>query len=221
MKRVLDALDKEPLKIEIRNSKTGQPQTLLVGKHALQFITALGLGRTREIANLPALYYSISQGDTSLLARAVQQLQFRINAPVPWAMTFAMDCASGASPQRRARIKREEKLSLLGDAANFTDSICSLWGQANLGKSFHAPVKSSLPVLFISGTLDSNTPVAQAREIAKGFPNSRQVIIEGAGHEDLLSSTQIGDTIANFLGGLPQKPEAISLPPIKFTPLRQ
>jgi hypothetical protein len=87
--------------------EVGQPQTLLVGKHALQFITTLGLGRTREIANLPALYYSISQGELSLLTRAVQQLQFRINAHVPLAMSFAMDCASGASPQRLARIQCE------------------------------------------------------------------------------------------------------------------
>jgi pimeloyl-ACP methyl ester carboxylesterase len=75
--------------------------------------------------------------------------------------------------------------------------------------------------LFISGTLDSNTPVSQAREIQKGFPNSHLVVIHGAGHEDLLSIPQIGDVIANFIGGHPLAPETLSLPPIKFTSIKQ
>jgi fermentation-respiration switch protein FrsA (DUF1100 family) len=37
---------------------------------------------------------------------------------------------------------------------------------------FVAPVRRDRPVLLVSGTLDSNTPVQEAEEVAKGFSNS-------------------------------------------------
>ena len=219
MKRVLDDLDKSPVLIEIKSATTAERQQVRVGKYALSIITAFGLGRTQEIAMLPALYYSISQGKLSLLARAVQRLQFRINSPFPWAMSFSMDCASGVSTERARRIKREEKQSLLGDAANFTSQLCSVWEHTDLGRNFRSPVRTEVPALFINGTLDSNTPIKQALEIQRGFPHSQLLVIEGAGHEDLLTDAQVADAIANFCVGRPLKTKSISLPPIKFAPL--
>ena len=39
------------------------------------------------------------------------------------------------------------------------------------------------PVLFISGTLDSNTPPYQAEEMRWSMPRSMHVIVQNAGHE--------------------------------------
>jgi pimeloyl-ACP methyl ester carboxylesterase len=51
-------------------------------------------------------------------------------------------------------------------------------------------VTSAVPALFISGTLDGRTPVANAEEVQRGFRNSAHVIIDGASHgDDLFLST--------------------------------
>ncbi|HJZ80103.1 MAG TPA: alpha/beta hydrolase [Pyrinomonadaceae bacterium] len=43
---------------------------------------------------------------------------------------------------------------------------------------------SDVPALFISGTLDARTPISNAEEYRKGFPNSTHIVIENAVHSD-------------------------------------
>ena len=45
-----------------------------------------------------------------------------------------------------------------------------------------ASLPSDVPVLLLSGALDPVTPTAYADQVAKGFPNSRQVVARGFGH---------------------------------------
>ena len=59
---------------------------------------------------------------------------------------------------------------------------CAHWPRAKVNPSFFAPVKSRVPVLFISGARDPVTPARWAKETAQGFPNSRIVVIPWAGH---------------------------------------
>jgi pimeloyl-ACP methyl ester carboxylesterase len=103
-------------------------------------------------------------------------------------MAFMTDCSSGASVERRRRIQREARETLLENAADIVfPDVCDSWGNPDLGRSLRAPVKSNIPVLFISGTLDGRTPVSSAEEVRKGFRNSKHLIIEGAWHAILCS----------------------------------
>ena len=137
-------------------------------------------------------------------------------------MTYMMDCASGASIERRQRIKREAKMTLMEDFANGEmPHICDAWGNPDLGPEFRSPIKSDLPVLFISGTLDGRTPVSNAKELESGFPSSQHLIIEGAWHSDplFLSSPQIKEVMLEFMNDKPLSTKRITLPPHKFHPL--
>lgn len=139
------------------------------------------------------------------------------------AMAFAMDCASFASKQRLARIKREGKESLLGDAPDFPfPEVCTAWGDLKLDESFRRPVQSNVKVLFLSGTLDGRTPPSNVEEILKGFPNASHVLIEGAGHGDELftSSPKIKDVMLEFMSDGPLSNKKITLPKIKFQSVR-
>jgi pimeloyl-ACP methyl ester carboxylesterase len=72
-----------------------------------------------------------------------------------------------------------------------------------IGADLRSPVAARLPVLMISGTLDSRTPLADAEEIRRGLPRSVHLVIEGAGHGNdlLLSSPAIARAVVGFLGG--------------------
>ncbi len=78
-----------------------------------------------------------------------------------------MTCASGASTERAKRIATEAKLPLLlGNSVNFgTAELCQALGN-DLGEKFRAPIRSKVPVLLISGTLDGTTPVQNAEELS-------------------------------------------------------
>jgi pimeloyl-ACP methyl ester carboxylesterase len=78
-------------------------------------------------------------------------------------------------------------------------------------------------VLFISGTFDVRTPVSNAEEVRKGFPNSEHLIIEGAVHSDplFLSSPKIKEVMLEFMKGRKVSTTRIALPPLKFAPIKK
>jgi pimeloyl-ACP methyl ester carboxylesterase len=220
MKTVLDRLDKQPITVEIIDSRTKQKVPVVVNKYAMQLLTASVIG-SDSIVMLPKLYYGASKGDFSETASYFRLVAGYIGEGS--VMSYMTDCSSGASSKRQKGIEREAKNTLLGNTANTEfPEVCTAWGNPDLGKEFRSPVKSNVPVLFISGTLDGRTPVSNAEAVRKDFPNSTHLIIEGAWHSDplFLSSPQIKDVMLEFMRGVPISTTRIKLPPLKFAPLK-
>lgn len=75
-------------------------------------------------------------------------------------------------------------------AASFTSDLrvraerraCSIWKVAPMPPSFNDPVRSSVPILMISGSDDPVTPPKYAAGALRYLPNARLVVVRGAGH---------------------------------------
>jgi len=215
MKSVFDRLEAQPQTVEITDPQTKLKVKVIVNKFVIQYIVANNIGTT-ETADFPALFYRASKGDFTNLAEFwLSESRSGIGS----AMSYMMDCASGQTAARRDLIEREAKDTLLGDLFNFPfPDVCTAWNAPDLGDSFRAPVRSDIPVLFISGTLDARTPISNAEEYRKGFSNSTHMIIEGAVHSDplFLSSPKIKEGMMEFLRGQPVTNTKITAPPMKF-----
>lgn len=215
VRTVLARLEKEPMTVEVADPRTKEKVKLAIGKFDLQLLTANSLG-SPEIVFFPASYQRMAASDFSMIAPLLLRMR---RSSVGTAMGYVMDCASGASPQRLERIRREARDAILGDAVNFPHpGICTAWGAPDVGATFRSPLKASVPALFISGTLDARTPVSNAEEVRKGFSNSAHVIIEGAVHSDplFLSSPKILEVMLQFMKGEALSTTRISAPPVKF-----
>jgi pimeloyl-ACP methyl ester carboxylesterase len=90
-----------------------------------------------------------------------------------------------------------------------------------LGPEFRAPVKSRVRALFISGTLDGRTPVANAEEVLKGFPRGEHLVVEGASHGyDLFYFTpQVKEAMIEFLKGKRLSVQRVTLSSFPFNPV--
>jgi pimeloyl-ACP methyl ester carboxylesterase len=221
MKSVLDGLDKQPVTFETNSENT----RVVMSKFDLQRLTASVVGN-EQIAAMPAVYYALHKGNLSsnALLPIRQRLIGERRGSIGSAMIFAMDCASGVSPERLQLIKNQSRQTLLGDAIDFPfPGICEGWNVPDLGEVFRSPVKSKIPVLFISGTLDARTPISNAEEVRSGFPNNVHLIIEGAVHSDplFLSSPEIKNVMMEFMTDKPISTTRIKLPPMKFAPVGQ
>ncbi len=219
MKSVFARLEKEPAVVEITDPQTKQKVKVTVNKFVMQYLTANNIG-TGVTASFPMAFDAASKGDFSFAAQAwLNQSRGGIGS----AMSYMMDCASGITAARREKIKNEAKETLLEELSNFPfPDVCEEWKAPDLGDTFRSPVRSDVPVLFISGTLDARTPVSNAEEYRVGFPNSAHLIIEGAVHSDplFLSSPKIKDVMMEFMKGLPVSTTKITLPPMRFMPLK-
>jgi pimeloyl-ACP methyl ester carboxylesterase len=215
MKSVFDRLDAQPETVEITDPRTKLKVKVIVNKFVMQYIVANNIGTT-VTARFPALFYRASKGDFTNPAQVwLNQSRSGIGS----AMSYMMDCASGQTAARRERIEREAKDTLLADFSNFPfPDVCEEWKAPDAGDTFRAPLRSDVPVLFISGTLDARTPVSNAEEYRTGFPNSTHMIIEGAVHSDplFLSSPQIKEGMMEFLRGQPVTVTKITAAPMKF-----
>ncbi len=217
LREVFERAEREAYAVEVEDPQTGQMVTALLGRRDLEWVTWGALFRRKAMTDLPAAFLALKRGRTEVLKGAVDDTRGRgDNANV---MPFAMDCASGVSPERLARIQREIPDSLFGRSMNFLSlNVCPELGIPDLGESFRAPVQSDIPVLCISGEMDVRTPPANAEAVLRGFPNGHHVIISRAGHDDDLwiSSPKIAECIIAFFRGRPVPYQRIELPPIEF-----
>lgn len=213
VRRNLERLEREPVTVEIRD------EPVAIGRLDLAAYIAEAVGRRRTIYTLPSTLLAIDAGDYRRIA-PIAHGQRSGGMPVP--MSVAMDCASGASPERLAQIALEDETTLTGNAQNFPfDRACSALGVPDLGAEFRASLTSDVPILFIAGTLDARTPIRNAEELRPGFPNSYLIIVENAGHDEELFSLApgLGDRMVTFLRGDAPSEERIVYDPLEFAPL--
>ncbi|HJU74358.1 MAG TPA: alpha/beta fold hydrolase [Gemmatimonadaceae bacterium] len=212
-KQVLEKLEREPARVTLNDPNTRHPTQVTVGKFGFQYILFRDLGDSNDWPVLPGLIALTARGDYSLLtAFAGRRWSSAVSA-----MTVAMDCASGGSPERVAQVEREARTALFGNAMNFfTGEICKAVGAADLGPAYRSRIWSNVPTMFISGTLDSQTPPHQAEEVRWGFPNSVHVVVENAGHESSLDKAAVQQLLVRFLSGEAVQDQRIVLPRPRF-----
>ncbi len=196
-RRVLDRAASKPFMVQIDDGH-GETLELPVGRQGLRRILLWDIGDGNDLPWFPALIHQLGQGNTESLAWFVRKRYFQIGAGVPL-MSLAMDCASGVSAERRARIEAEAPSAAFGNVMNdLYEHVCSAIGVPQLDQTFREPIHSSVETLFVSGTIDSNTPPYQAEEVRWGMINGHHLIVIHAGHEDMLPDPRVREAIATF-----------------------
>lgn len=172
-----------------------------VGREGLQYLLRRDIGDTNDTAAVIRMIRDAANGDYAMLAKFAERRFSGFSGGVAL-MGDAMDCASGATAERMARITRELPSGLLGVMTNYPfPAVCDVLKVPQLPDTFRSPVVSTVPTLFISGSLDSNTPPYQAEQVRWGFPNSTHIIVENAGHESTLPIAETQRLMVDFLKG--------------------
>jgi pimeloyl-ACP methyl ester carboxylesterase len=216
IRRVQKRLEDKPVKVPVKGAD-GKDVEMTFGKFDTQLAISSMVADPRSSANLPGLFAMMDKGDFSQVAPGLYHY-FRDPSAVTFgAMELAMDVASGISPRMSRLVAKQARTSLVGDALNFPlPQLAHLPGIPDLGDDFRSPVKSKVPVLFLSGTLDGRTYPESAARIAARFPNSTRLIVENCGHNLFEAAPQIQEFIVAYMrtGRLPAP--TISLPPPRF-----
>jgi pimeloyl-ACP methyl ester carboxylesterase len=216
LSEVLTRFEKEPVTVQITDQRTRKPIEVKVGKTGLQFLIMRDLGDTNDLPIFPAWFYTMHQGDYSILSRFVERRFNQLSQGISL-MTMVMDSSSGTSKARAARIQKEAKTALLGEMVNFPfPGVDDAVGSPDLGDNFRSPIRTNVATLFISGSLDNNTPPAQADEVRRTFRHSTHLIVDNAGHESMIVDARVQQTIVDYLRGNDVTATRISLPPLKF-----
>lgn len=214
--KLLQELEEKPARVEIVDPKSKERHTVVIGPLDMQRGLFNLLGERPDIEELVVRAAPVMKRDFSAVAQAIYQGR-RNNREL--VMSLSMDCASAATAKRLETIRKQAETTLLGDAANYSlRAKCASWPVTDLGDAFRGPIRSDVPVLFISGNLDAKTPPSNAEEILEGFENGLHLVIENGSHDDdlFLSSPRIVEEMVTFLKGGDPDVSPIVLPPLEF-----
>lgn len=216
-KRVVAKLEAQPATVEIE-TPIKLKRKVKVGKFGLDFILKRDMGDTKDIPILPKMLAQIEKGDYSILTYYVEKRYKRFLA-IP-AMNFSMDIASGGNRERISKVREQEEESLFGKINNFPYlDLHGVWPVKDLGEDFRAPLDTNVPVLFLTGDLDINTPTYQAAKIAEQLPNSTHLEVKNAGHEQIMYFWDSMKAMMDFMNGQDVSEVELSLRPIRFNSL--
>lgn len=218
MRRVHERLNAEPARVTFTPQGAGGPVTLVYDAFALQLLAGGMISDPSGMAQLPLFYLAADAGQDEVAARYIHGAFF--SGPSGFrGMPEAMDLASGISPARLKLVRKEAETALLADALNFPmPQIAGLRPEIDLGEDFRAPFRSSVPVLFISGTLDGRTYPAEAEEEIRGFENAARLIVENGGHNIYEADPRVAGAVVSYFRG-DAVPETIRFePPVFATP---
>lgn len=208
---------KEPFRFSIPDPESDAARELSIGSFGLQRILLFDLGDPSDLCVLPRMLHELARGETGTLSWFAAK-RYAAARRLPLAF-FALRGSSGVSPERRARIERDAQTSRFADARNFPfPEVLEVLG-IRPDEAFLAPVASHVPCLLVSGTLDANTPVHQAEAVARTLSRATQLVVENAGHDDLLHDAPIRERVVSFLAGDEPGEERFAVEPYRFAPM--
>jgi pimeloyl-ACP methyl ester carboxylesterase len=187
---------------------------LPTGDVALRFLTEQLLADGRRISLLPQLLETVANGDYSILTPMVANLYENFSGGVTL-MGRAINCAA-ARPVRPSALESQfrdiVRIDLLPEICHAAN------GGFTLPAIYFAPFYSPARVLFLSGSLDANTPPAKAERIRWGFPNATHLTVANGFHETL-PAPEVQSVVADFLQGQDVAGRVVRLPAPNFLSL--
>lgn len=242
--KIYAELEKHPRKYRIHpensppidiNFNAHSARLMLVSNGLVQNRGDAPFARSAGTARIPplvlAMYHKSYKGIAAIVEKNYDGFRDMV---VLNAAANVIDCASGISPDRLARIRKDTEnpddvmlgaLAYVGLQDRNPGPLCHNWGVADLGDDFRAPFKTDVPLLIVNGEFDGVTPMGNAERLHEMMPNSRLVIVENSGHystEIYHFDEEFHKVSADFLrtGQFPERLQnRVVLPPIKYDTL--
>ncbi|NKB90492.1 MAG: alpha/beta fold hydrolase [Acidobacteria bacterium] len=219
MERITRQLERSPVRVMANDPFTGKARQVVVDAFLMAAIAAQLVGETEDYPFVPQVVAGIERGgfDAVIGEAALEVRGETIGNLVTWTML----CASGTSDRRARTIARQADDFFTARLADtpFPD-VCDEIPVDDLGQDFRSRLRSPVPTLLVSGTLDGQTPSSNAKALAKGLAESTDLKVVRGGHNDLLDADPaIAGAVANFFRGTPLGLRKINLPPIPFLPV--
>ena len=201
----------KPLMVEVENPKTGQTETFyLKGKDLITVFTSQSTG---SVPNVPFEINKLLNDDLTSIKEQLSKLFQEPSGGAGIGMRLSVWCAEenpfNSTEKIASETNKYPEVKGLSPAV-FDKEICQIWSVQKVAEIENQPVRSDIPVLFISGEYDYETPSIWAKSMTTNFTNSYHLIFKGWKHTP---TTNWGDQCAmelanKFFNNPEEKPNA-------------
>jgi pimeloyl-ACP methyl ester carboxylesterase len=220
-KAVLERLAEKPARVSLPGTNgSGGMEVRLTGEAFAEAFRIL-MYTTAGTRRLPRLIHSASQGDLVPFAQAgIAGLQGMLRQ-IDLGLMLSVVCSEDVPRINPDDIPEMTAGTFLGDARLRTQmTICGDWPRGKVPESYGEPVRSSVPVLVITGNLDPITPPAWGEETVRHLSKGRHITVPRA-HD--FNSPCVAGIAGSFLHGDPLADldtsciAGMSLPPFELS----
>jgi pimeloyl-ACP methyl ester carboxylesterase len=115
--------------------------------------------------------------------QAAIDAQIALDQQLALGLLLSVSCAEHLPYITDEMAARETAGTFLGDLRIRSQrAACAQWVRGDVPPDVHAPVKSKVPVLLLSGHRDPVTPPSFGERVAANLPNSRHIVFPEASH---------------------------------------
>jgi len=190
----------EKLPLTIADPTSGEPVPLEfnhgVFAASLRFLSYNAV----EASLLPTLIHEAARGRAAPMAAETFMMARQVRDQLASGMQNSVVCSEDVpffqvSAADRQRIEQTYQGM---DQLDALTEICKLWPRGPVDADLHMPLHSAVPTLLLSGEADPVTPPADAERVARGLAHSRQLVVRGEGHGQVLTGC-VPKLMADFL----------------------
>ena len=132
---------------------------------------------------LPLLVHRAASGDFVPFAELANEMGEHIAQIGGIGMYLSVTCSEDVAQITPSEAANTWPGTFLGDyRVRQQQAACALWPSGPLPPDFAGPIRSHVPVLMVSSTIDPITPPRWGDEVARNLLNSRHILIPNAGH---------------------------------------
>lgn len=175
-----DALRANPHKVSFRDPATFASSERMLSQYSLATVVRMFAYTPTTAALLPLAIDAAAHGDVGPLLGQAALISDNLGDDITNGMGWSVICSEDAD---MLQDRPQDADTILGNTmVDAYKAICSVWPHGTRPADFHAPLKSSKPVLLLSGELDPVTPPDYGEQILSGLSNARHLVLKGQGH---------------------------------------
>jgi len=161
----------------------GTTESVVVSRDAIVSVLMTALQSAGERSRLPALLHQAATGDATPLGTLVARTRMTLDQLLYVGMHLSVICGEDARRADPAAARATDERTFLGSSrVRMMVEACRDWTVPPETPGASEPVRSSKPVLLVSGELDPNTPGHHAEAALRTLPNGRHVVLKGVAH---------------------------------------
>ncbi|HEX7369779.1 MAG TPA: alpha/beta fold hydrolase [Rhodanobacteraceae bacterium] len=192
-----------PQKVTFADPTSYQPVTQALTADTLAGVVRMFSYSTVTAALLPLAVDQAAHGNYAPLMGQSKLITGDLSDSIEGGMQMSVICTEDASLLKPR--PQDADLLLGNDLINAFIAECKAWPHNPMPKNFHAPFKSSIPTLLISGERDPVTPPAYADEVLKGLTDGRSLVVKGLGHAEAINAGCMPNLVNDFIDTLQPK----------------
>ncbi|SEO42277.1 alpha/beta hydrolase fold [Luteibacter sp. UNC138MFCol5.1] len=175
-----DALRANPHKVTFRDPQDYSSVQRVLSEFSLATVVRMFAYSPETAALLPLSIDAAAHGDVGPLLGQAKLLTGDLGDTMDGGMQYSVICTEDAD---LLQPRPQDKDTILGDTLiEAFRAACSVWPHGERPANFHAPLKSDVPALLMSGEFDPVTPPRYGDDVVKGLPNGRHLVLKGQGH---------------------------------------